>query len=210
MGISGAPSRQVVEPLNRIHCPGSLTRRWLHLCMGTKMQDTLGHPLGDPCPSAVPLIPVKGSVEISFLPPPPLQLLRDDEFRHRLRRLRALLAVMLRPHPLAHLRQQLLPKRLFAQTPTALNRLELLAFHRPAPFFYLSISRTEPFTTDPFTDPFSFRGHSGSEGFWPTETVGSTIVNSIVFSILKKSFRNASRCIQKIDLTAFLQSYHLF
>ena len=78
----------------------------------------------------------KGSVEISFLPPPPLQLLCDDEFRQRLRRLRALLAVMLRPHPLAHLRQQLLPKRLFAQTPAAPNRFELLAFLRPSPFLY--------------------------------------------------------------------------
>ena len=83
----------------------------------------------------------KGSVEISFLPPPPLQLLCDDEFRQRLCRLRALLAVMLRPHPLAHLRQQLLPKLLLAQTPASPNRLELFAFHRPAPFLYLSISR---------------------------------------------------------------------
>jgi hypothetical protein len=37
---------------------------------------------------------------------------------------------MLRPHPLAHLRQQLLPQLLFAQTPAAPNRLELLAFLR--------------------------------------------------------------------------------
>jgi hypothetical protein len=29
-------------------CAGSRTRRWLNLCMATKMQDTLGHPLGDP------------------------------------------------------------------------------------------------------------------------------------------------------------------
>jgi hypothetical protein len=53
---------------------------------------------------------------------------------------------MLRPHPLAHLRQQLLPKRLLAQTPTAPNRLELLVFLRPAPFLYISISRTTPST----------------------------------------------------------------
>ena len=54
---------------------------------------------------------------------------------------------MLRPHPLAHLRQQLLPKLLLAQTPTAPNRLELLAFLRPAPFLYISISRTLRLTT---------------------------------------------------------------
>ncbi|MCX6859299.1 MAG: hypothetical protein NTX70_03600, partial [Verrucomicrobia bacterium] len=53
---------------------------------------------------------------------------------------------MLRPHPLAHLRQQLLPKRLLAQTPTAPNRLELLAFRRPAPFLYILISRADPIT----------------------------------------------------------------
>jgi hypothetical protein len=41
---------------------------------------------------------------------------------------------MLRPHPLAHLRQQLLPKLLLAQTPAAPNRLELITFLRPAPF----------------------------------------------------------------------------
>jgi hypothetical protein len=29
-------------------CAGSRTRRWLNFCMATKMQDTLGHPLGDP------------------------------------------------------------------------------------------------------------------------------------------------------------------
>ena len=46
---------------------------------------------------------------------------------------------MLRPHPLAHLHQQLLLKRLLAQTPTAPNRLELLAFLRPAPFIYISL-----------------------------------------------------------------------
>jgi hypothetical protein len=72
---------------------------------------------------------------------PPRLTRREGE---RLRRLRALLAVMLRPHPLAHLRQQLLPKLLLAQTPTAPNRLELLAFLRPAPFLYISISRTDP------------------------------------------------------------------
>ena len=54
---------------------------------------------------------------------------------------------MLRPHPLAHLRQQLLPKLLLAQTPTAPNRLELLAFLRTTPFLYMSISRTDPFMT---------------------------------------------------------------
>jgi hypothetical protein len=53
---------------------------------------------------------------------------------------------MLRPHPLAHLRQQLLPKLLLAQTPTTPNRLELLAFLRTAPFLYVSISRTDPFS----------------------------------------------------------------
>jgi hypothetical protein len=90
--------------------------------------------------------PLGPSFEIHFLPPPQLQLLRDDEFRQHLCRLRALLAVMLRPHPLTHLRQQLLPKLLLAQTPTAPNRLELLAFLRPAPFLYISISRTDPFT----------------------------------------------------------------
>ena len=100
-------------------------------------------PLGCPLNSSKGV--KNGSVEISFLPPPPLQLLRDDEFCQRFRRLRALLAVMLRPHPLAHLRQQLLPKLLFAQTPTAPNRLELLAFLRPAPFLYISISRTDLF-----------------------------------------------------------------
>ena len=91
-------------------------------------------------------IPLGPSFEIRFLPPPPLQLLRDDEFRLRLRRLSALFAVMLRPHPLAHLRQQLLPKRLSAQTPAAPNRLELLAFLRSAPFLYISISRNDPYT----------------------------------------------------------------
>ncbi len=82
---------------------------------------------------------------------PRLQPLRDDPFRQRLRRLRALLSVILRPHPLAHLRQQLLPKRLVAQTPTAPNRLELLAFLRLAQFLYISISRTDPFSYDPFS-----------------------------------------------------------
>ena len=53
-------------------------------------------------------------------------------------------AVMLRPHPLAHLHQQLLPKLLLAQTPAAPNRLELLAFLRTAPLLYISISRTDP------------------------------------------------------------------
>jgi len=42
---------------------------------------------------------------------------------------------MLRPHPLAHLRQQLLPKCFLAQTPAAPDRLELLALLRPAPRF---------------------------------------------------------------------------
>ena len=41
--------------------------------------------------------PLGPSFQISFLPPPPLQLLRDDYFRQRLRRLRALLTVMLPP-----------------------------------------------------------------------------------------------------------------
>ena len=44
---------------------------------------------------------------------PPRLTRREGE---RLRRLRALLAVMLRPHPLAHLRQQLLPKLLLTKT----------------------------------------------------------------------------------------------
>ena len=35
-------------------------------------------------------IPLGPSFEISFMPPPPLQLLRDDQFRQRPRRLRAL------------------------------------------------------------------------------------------------------------------------
>ncbi len=94
-------------------------------------------PLGCPLNSSQGV--KKGSVEIRFLPPPQLQLLRDDQFRLRLR-----------PHPLAHLRQQLLPKLVLAQTPTAPNRLEPLAFLRPAPFIYISISRTDSFT-DPFT-----------------------------------------------------------
>jgi hypothetical protein len=51
------------------------------------------------------------------------------------------------------LRQQLLPKLLLAQTPTAPNRLELLAFLRPTPFLYISISRTDPFSFSLF-DPF--------------------------------------------------------
>jgi hypothetical protein len=45
------------------------------------------------------------------------QMLGDPPHRHR----------RLRPHPLAHLCQQLLPKLLLAQTSTAPNRLELLA-----------------------------------------------------------------------------------
>jgi len=44
------------------------------------------------------------------------------------------IALMLRPHPLAHLRQQLLPKLVLAQTPTAPNRRELLAFLRTTTF----------------------------------------------------------------------------
>jgi len=50
--------------------------------------------------------------------------LGDPPHRHR----------RLRPHPLAHLRQQLLPKLLLAQTSAAPNRLEILAFLRAAPF----------------------------------------------------------------------------
>ena len=46
---------------------------------------------------------------------------------------------MLRPHPLAHLRQQLLPKLLLAQTSAAPNRLKLLAFLQPAPFLQRSL-----------------------------------------------------------------------
>ena len=75
---------------------------------------------------------------------------------------------------------------------------------------YSGSIRKVPEGATPRVHECHFCRHLGSEGFWPTETVGSTIVNSIVFRILKKSLRNASRCIQKIDLTAFLQSYHLF
>ena len=60
------------------------------------------------------------------------------------------------PSALAHLRQQLLPKLLLAQTPTTPNRLELLAFLRTAPFLYVSISRTDPFLT-----PFLILSHQG-------------------------------------------------
>ena len=68
---------------------------------------------------------------------------------------------MLRPHPLAHLLQQLLPKLLLAQTPTAPNRLELLAFLQPAPFLYISISRTDPFSDRAFDRSVPFP--TGSE-----------------------------------------------
>ena len=53
-------------------------------------------------------------------------------------------AVMLRPHPLAHLRQQLLPKLLLAQTPAAPNRLELITFLRPAPFLQRPLKPLPP------------------------------------------------------------------
>ena len=48
---------------------------------------------------------------------------------------------MLRPQPLAHLRQQLLPERLLAQTPPAPDRRELPALLRklPGPVHYRAL-----------------------------------------------------------------------
>ena len=51
------------------------------------------------------------SCQLGLPPSPPLQFRRDDPFRLRLRRLLPLRSVMLGSHPLLHLRQQLLPKR---------------------------------------------------------------------------------------------------
>lgn len=68
------------------------------------------------------------------LPPASLQFVRDDPLRLRFLRFRPLLAVVLRAHPLAHPRQQLLANRLLAQTPASPDRFEFLALLRPAPF----------------------------------------------------------------------------
>ena len=50
---------------------------------------------------------------------------------------------------------------------------------------YSGSIRKVPEGATPRVHECHFCGHLGSEGFWHTETVGSIIVNSIVFSILK-------------------------
>ena len=85
------------------------------------------------------------------------QTFGDPPHRHR----------RLRPHPRAHLRQQLLPKLLLAQTPAAPNRLELLAFLRPAPFLQRLLKPLPPRRTakgmprSPSNSNRSTRNHAG-------------------------------------------------
>jgi len=111
---------------------------------------------------------------------PLLQLLHDDSFGFRFLRLRPLLAIMLRPQPLAHSSQQLLPKRLLPQAPTVPDRLELPAlsvplsipsyltlchYQEPTPLSILTLCHYQEPTplrplyrlsrTDPFTTPLS-------------------------------------------------------